>query len=79
MDDDSTLAVVFYLEEVLVVNELILTCILAVTTPQGQICVKPDGTVQIPENITIDQASRDFWKELSIKAPYLCDYVEKKK
>lgn len=46
-------------------KELVLTCVLMVTTPHGDICIKPNGQVEIPEGIQIDKASRDFWEELA--------------
>jgi hypothetical protein len=47
------------------IKELVLTCILAVSTPQGEICIKPDGRVEIPADVQIDKVSRDFWEELA--------------
>lgn len=47
-------------------DTIILTCVLLVTTPQGgEICIKPDGTVQIPADVPMDRLSRQFWDELA--------------
>ena len=48
-----------------------LTCILAVMTPQGQICVKPDGKVEMPAGLEIDKASREFWEEIARVYPFI--------
>jgi hypothetical protein len=46
-------------------KELVLTCVLMVTTPQGEICIKPDGNVTMPANADITKQSRRFWEELA--------------
>lgn len=45
--------------------ELVFTCVIAVLTPQGEICVKPDGNVEMPAGVEITDASRKFWDELA--------------
>lgn len=52
---------------------VVLTCVLAVVTPSGgQICVKSDGTVSIPDAVSIDEASRLFWERMAASYPDLC-------
>jgi hypothetical protein len=56
-------------------STLVVTCVLAVSTPSGgQICVKSDGSVTIPADTTLDQASRDFWQKLAASYPSICDF-----
>jgi len=43
----------------------IVACVVAVFTPQGQICVKPDGSVEIPSGVKINDASREFWDQIA--------------
>lgn len=50
---------------------LILACVLAVTTPQGQICIKPDGTVEVPAGVPMDRVSRQFWDEIAKVYPVI--------
>lgn len=48
------------------IEGLVLTCVIAITTPQGErICIKPDGKVEMPDNMALDEASRKFWDELA--------------
>ena len=45
---------------------LVVTCVLAINTPSGeQICIKPDGNVEISAGLSVDRASRMFWEELA--------------
>lgn len=46
------------------IETLIVACVLAVTTPAGQICIRQDGKVEIPADLPLDEASRRFWDEL---------------
>jgi len=45
--------------------QIVFTCVIAVTTPQGQVCVKPDGTVDYPKGAQLDQLSKSFWDALA--------------
>lgn len=46
------------------IESLIPSCALAVSTPSGDICIRPDGKVEIPADLPLDVASRRFWDEL---------------
>ncbi len=45
-------------------EKIILICALAISTPQGQICIKPDGNVVLPEPNRLTEQSKKFWQEL---------------
>ena len=47
------------------ITNLVVTCVLMVSTPQGDICIKPDGNVTFPEGVALDRVSRQFWNELA--------------
>lgn len=48
-----------------------ITCVLLVMTPHGAICVKMDGSVEIPSGVSIDTASREFWETLAKTNPFI--------
>lgn len=43
----------------------IYTCVIAVITPQGTICVKPNGEAELPPELELSDASRKFWDEIA--------------
>lgn len=46
-------------------KEIVISCVLMVTTPQGDICIKSDGNITMPTNANISEQSRKFWEELA--------------
>jgi hypothetical protein len=48
--------------------DIAIECVIAVQTPKGQICIRPDGKAVIPDGLPIDAALRQFWNELAIVA-----------
>lgn len=46
-------------------ENLIVACILSVTTPQGEICIKPDGKIEFPTGVELDKLSHQFWDEVA--------------
>lgn len=54
------------------IEGLVLTCVLAITNPTGEIvvCVKPDGNVELTGDI--DKQSQEFWNLLG--RSYLKEY-----
>jgi hypothetical protein len=51
-------------------------CVIAVSTPAGEICVKPDGNVEYPAGVALDRISRQFWEEVGRGLPrdFLCGF-----
>ena len=42
-----------------------ISCVLSVMTPQGGVCVHPDGTVSYPKNANMDALSKQFWDQIA--------------
>ena len=47
------------------IESLIVACAFAVTTPQGRICIKQDGNIEMPASIELTEASRRIWDEMA--------------
>lgn len=50
------------------------SCVLSIVTSSGTICIKSDGTVDIPKNIEIDKLSREFWSIVAKSQVAVCGY-----
>lgn len=47
-------------------SPIIKTCLILVAPPSGgEICLKPDGSVEFPPGINLDDASLQFWETMA--------------